>query len=101
MKKIRLSSKEKQVLRMLINSRNKELENKPNNKIIYAIDLLEKKGLINVIRLTDGTIWNIKISNVGKSYIKGNPKLINPINWKYIFEIIALIISLISLLLML
>jgi hypothetical protein len=70
----------------------------PVNVFNSSVLSLKEKGLVHVNFVKGGSyIWNVRLSRKGKIYISENPNLTNPVNWSFIFAILSLLISIISL----
>lgn len=97
MQRIKLTKSEKQVLRHLSAHGYKALRDFSQCEVDYALETLERKGLVRNGRVEGGDIECSKITQLGLSYIRLIPKLTNPIDWSGIIAIATLIVAILAL----
>ena len=100
MERIKLSKSEKESLRIIERFEGKRPSTYPAHVFNASVISLKGKGLVKAKFLTNGDVWTAKLSEEGKRYISVNPYLRNPIDWKIIgtiTAILSLIISIVSL----
>lgn len=97
MERIRLSRAEKKILRLLSIKEQKRPDMFPEHEYNPALRSLEKKNLVNVVRVDGGIVWHVSLTFEGKMYLTENPNLYNPIRWELIFSIITAICSVVAL----
>lgn len=83
MKRIRLSSEEKTVLRMLANGFGCP-DIYPRHVFVSAVGSLERKGLAQGAWTEEHDLDDARITWQGKVYLAHNPTLRNPVDWKWI-----------------
>lgn len=91
MKRIRLSSEEKTVLRMLANGCGCP-DIYPRHVFESAVGSLEWKGLAQGAWTEGYDLDDARITRQGKVYLAHNPTLRNPVDWKW--AIVIVIVSL-------
>lgn len=96
MHRIKLTKEEKRVLRHLSVYGYDALRDFPQTEVDYCLDTLEQKGLVKNHRIEGGDIENAQLTRLGKSYMRCNPKLKNPINWDRVIAIATLTASIIA-----
>lgn len=92
MDKIKLTKKEKEVLRLLASG----VENTdcyPSHILNACVDSLERKGLAQGAWASGHEVIAAKISDKGKMYIALNPKLKNPTDAKTVISAIGLAVA--------
>lgn len=99
MEKIKLSSREKKVFRMVANGIKECPEHFPIHKFIPALRVLESHKLIKVTWVSDDIPWVIAMTKYGRAYLAENPTLSNPINWEAVGIGISILIAIFSALL--
>lgn len=82
MKRIRLSSEEKTVLRMLANGCGCP-DIYPRHVFVSAVGSLERKGLAQGAWTEGYDLEDARITRQGKVYLAHNPTLRNPVDWKW------------------
>ena len=87
MGKIRLTREEKRVLRLVYYNHDKPNELSDHDYSSY-IRSLERKGLVLGKYSVKSIVVDVRISDFGNDYIFYNPKLRNPIDWKWIITTI-------------
>ena len=98
MERIKLSKTEKEVLHLLNAGLANRITDIPNDKYVVAASSLKNKGLVKCFLLTNGRVWDIRLTTTGMLYLYENPSLHNPVNWRMCTFIIIMIIVLIALL---
>ena len=96
--RIKLTKNEKRILKHLSTHGYDALCDFPRSEAVYSLDTLEQKGLVKNLRVEGGDIEDARLSSLGKSYMRCNPKLTNPINWDRVIAISTLIVAIITLL---
>lgn len=91
MEKVKLSKRAKDILLQKANF-NYEIANEDKAALLE----LEDAGLMDITKLTDGTLWTCTISKKGKTYLELNPKLSSPRIWNDRKWLIGSIIAIIS-----
>ena len=61
---------------------------------IYCLSTLKEKGLVDFKSDYDDVV-GVRLTIKGRAYIEQNPKLINPIDWKWMSVIIVTLMTLI------
>ena len=80
MDKKQLSKKQKRVLRLLRDNRFDLL-----TEMDYpALNELRESGLARVAYIEDGIPEAAQLTTYGKNYLAENPKLRNPVDWKWV-----------------
>lgn len=101
MEKIKLSRKEKQVLRLLYSGCGCP-ETYPFDVFASCVDTLERKGLARGAWTEEHRLGDAKITVRGKTYMYFNPSLKNPVDWKWVvttgIAFVGLLMSIIALL---
>lgn len=98
MKRIKLSKTEKELLHLLNAGLANKITDIPNDKYVVAASSLKNKGLVKCFFLTNGRVWDIRLTLTGKIYLYENPCLHNPFNWRMSIFIIIMVIVFIALL---
>ena len=80
MERIKLTKREKRVLRTISQQGFDAL----SGFDAIAIRSLEDNGLVKGAYLEGGGVDDAKLTNYGKEYIADNPRLRNPVDWKWI-----------------
>ena len=83
MKRIRLSSEEKTVLRMLANGCGCP-DIYPRHVFVSAVGSLERKGLAQGAWTEGYDLEDARITRQGMVYLSQNPTLRNPVDWKWV-----------------
>lgn len=92
MERIRLSSHEKQTLRLLLTVGSCPPEY-PRHTFCTSIYDLELKGLVKGAWDECGKLIDARLTERGKTYLALNPSLHNPIDWKWLLTIVLTLIS--------
>ena len=94
MERIRLTRDERHVFLHV----NEHGEKRPMNitpvMFIYCLSTLKEKGLVDFKSDYDDAV-GARLTIKGRAYIEQNPKLINPIDWKWMSVIIVTLMTLI------
>lgn len=85
MERIKLSKREKQVLRTLRNQGFDALSEFDS----AAVRSLDNKGLVRGAYVEGGGVEAARLTTMGKEYLRDNPHLFNPINWAMVSAIVA------------
>ena len=85
MERIRLTKREKRVLRTLSQQGFAAL----SEFDAAAIRSLDAQGLVKGAYLEGGGIEDAKLTTMGKEYLRDNPHLYNPVNWAMVSAIVA------------
>lgn len=56
----------------------------PEYEFSRTVHSLQKKRLVKGAYTEGGGVEAVRITNEGKSYLRNNPKLRNPIDWKWV-----------------
>lgn len=95
MEEIRLNKDEKKVLRLLIKHGQYALDTMPRSRVRRALRSLESRSLVRVAWVEGGDFEGVMLTRDGKDYLIENPRLSNPIDWKWwILAITGLIAAL-------
>lgn len=94
MERIRLAKDEKHVFLHVNEHREKRPMNITPVMFIYCLSTLKEKGLINFKSDYDDVV-GVRLTIKGRAYIEQNPKLLNPIDWKWMSVIIVTLMTLI------
>ena len=65
-------------------------------KRLKPVRSLDNHGLVQGTYIEGGGVEDARLTNYGKEYLAGNPKLRNPIDWKWIVTTILLAITAIA-----
>ncbi len=87
MERIKLSKREKQVLRILCQQGYDGLSEFDD----AAVRSLDALGLVKGAYLESGGVEDAKLTTMGKEYLRGNPHLYNPVNWAMVSAIVAIV----------
>ena len=82
MERIRLTRDEKHVFLHVNEHREKRPMNITPVMFIYCLSTLKEKGLVDIKSDYDDVV-GARLTIKGRAYIEQNPKLINPIDWKW------------------
>lgn len=97
MERIKLSKQEKEVLRIVKSCGANCPSMYPLHVFNTCVHSLKRKGLVDASFVRGGnTVWTAKVSVYGRLYLIENPNLRNPIPWKAISVIIALLAFIVS-----
>lgn len=86
MERIKLTKREKKVLRALQTDTFDSLS--PEDK--HAVFSLQSKGLVRAYYCEGGDVADARLSLKGECYMEQNPKLRNPFNWIRLALVVAL-----------
>lgn len=89
MKKIHLTKKEKQLLRLFSANNPTCPDNMSNEEFIYVTIQLQDKDLISAY-IALKRLKEVRLTDRGRSYMAINPSLRNPFPWDTILKIVAL-----------
>ena len=92
MERIKLSKGEKWVLRALSNQGFDALSEFDS----AAVRSLDNKGLVRGAYTEGGGMEAARLTTMGKEYLRDNPKLRNPVDWKWVITTIFLAITAIA-----
>lgn len=85
MERIHLTKKERIVFRLI--SQGEECPNGfPSHTFSRCVRSLERKGLVKGAYESGGGVIDARLSPDGAIYLAENPKLTNPIDWKWIIN---------------
>lgn len=98
MEKIRLSKTEKRMMLMLSEYGAEALHDFSAFEASIAVRSLQYKGLAKGAFIEGGLLESATISALGRSYLRQNPSLRNPINWGKVSAIASIIMAIIALL---
>ncbi len=84
MERIKLSKAEKKVLGLISKHGVQSLDTIPRSQVRRALRSLEEKHLIRAAWIEGGDYEAVRLTRNGKDYLIENPKLRNPIDWKWI-----------------
>ncbi len=87
MGRIKLIKEEKKVLRLLSKHGARSLGTIPRSQVRRALRSLEEKHLIRAAWTEGGDYESARLTRDGRDYLIENPKLRNPIDWKWIATI--------------
>lgn len=87
MERIKLSKREKQVLRIL----SKQGFNALSEFDATAVRSLDAQGLVKGAYLEGGGVEDARLTTMGKEYLRSNPHLYNPVNWAMVSAIVAVV----------
>ena len=87
MERIKLSKREKQVLRTLSRQNFDALSEFDT----AAIRSLASHGLVQGAFVEGGGVEDAKLTTMGKEYMRDNPRLRNPVNWGKVAAITAIL----------
>lgn len=92
MERIKLSKREKRVLRTL----SKQGFGALSEFDFPSVGNLERMGLARVARIEGGGLEGAALTTMGKEYLADNPQLHNPIDWVKVGAIAGIIAAIIS-----
>ena len=87
MERIKLTKREKRVLRTLSRQGFDAL----SEFDATAVRSLDAQGLVRGAYLEGGGVEGARLTNMGKEYLADNPKLRNPVNWGKVAAIAAIV----------
>lgn len=96
MKEPTLSKNEKKVLLLLNKHGGDALDTMPRSVVRRALRSLESQALVQVAWIEGGDYEAVRLTRDGKDYLIENPKLRNPINWKWVIGILISAATLIA-----
>lgn len=91
MERIKLSKTEKDVMGHLYRYGKASLDDFSRFGVEYALHLLERKGFVKVAWIEGGGFEDVRLTNVGMSYVRNNPKLSNPVDWSMVAAVTGII----------
>ncbi len=94
MERIHLTKQEKVVLRHAQNSEKPPRDISPT-MYEYCLSTLQEKGLVR-FKADYGEIVSVKITTKGRTYMEQNPRLKNPVDWKWIITTVIVSITAIA-----
>ena len=80
MERIKLTKREKNVLRMLRDGNSEALSEFDAS----SVENLARLGLVRRTGVEGGGFDDARLTNMGKEYFNDNPRLANPIDWKWV-----------------
>ena len=80
MERIKLTKREKNVLRMLRDGNSEALSEFDAS----SVENLARLGLVRRAGVEGGGFDDARLTNMGKEYFNDNPRLANPIDWKWV-----------------
>lgn len=96
MERIRLSKTEKRIMRMLAAGMKDVPSDMPYDKYVLAANSLKAKNMVRCTILSNGKVWDISLTKAGKLYMYENPALANPVSWKAVSAITAILAFIVS-----
>lgn len=84
MERIKLTKQERHVLKALERYGDECKVDYPEYEFSRTIRSLQRKRLVKGAYIEGGGVEAVRITNEGKSYLRNNPQLKNPIDWKWI-----------------
>lgn len=84
MERIKLSKDEKKVLMLLHKHGQRGLDTMPRSCVRRSLRRLESLDMVKVAWIEGGDYEVMSLTRNGKDYLIENPKLLNPIDWKWI-----------------
>lgn len=91
MERIKLSKTEKKVMCHLYKYDKESLDDFSRFSVENALHTLECKGFVKVAWIEGGGFDDVRITNVGMSYVRNNPRLSNPIDWSIVAAVTGII----------
>lgn len=88
MERIKLTKREKRALRTISQQGFAAL----SELDAAAIRSLDRLGLVQGAYIEGGGVDDAKLTNMGKVYLMDNPKLRNPIDWKWVVAIVVVVV---------
>lgn len=96
MDRIKLSNTEKRILKSLFLYGCDSILDFAFNDSIMALTRLEQIGFVKVAWIDGGLFDDVALTNVGKSYVRNNPNLRNPVEWKWVVTTAIAVITAIA-----
>ncbi len=93
MERIKLTRQEKRILLGLHEHGGKIVMDYPPYEAARCVRSLQEKGLAKGAFVEGGTLEAAAITGDGESYVRHNPKLRNPIDWKWTLPISLIAIA--------
>lgn len=93
MERIKLTNREKRVLRLLRDGCGEALSEFDAPSVARLNDL----GLVMRSGIEDGGFEDARLTTMGKEYLNDNPHLRNPVDWKLVFTAIAAVAAVLAL----
>lgn len=87
MERIKLSKNEKMLLRNVGADLDYWPDDFSDQAITHALSSLENKKLVHVAWSSGMTPVASELTDFGRVYLDNNPKLLNPVQWRWIIEI--------------
>lgn len=87
MEKVRLSKNEKEVLRNVSLNVAHWPDGMEAGSLSFALSSLERKGFVRVARASGHEPVAAELTDLGIAYLENNPRLENPVDWKWIASI--------------
>lgn len=84
MERIKLTRQEKKVLKALAQYGDACKSDYPEYEFSPIIRSLQQKRLVKGAFVEGGGVETVRITNEGKSYLRNNPELKNPVDWKWV-----------------
>lgn len=66
------------------------IEDYPVHEVAHVVRSLEQKGLVRGAYTEGGGVEGVRLTAAGRSYIRGNPRLLNPVSWQMVAAAAAL-----------
>ena len=96
MERIRLTGDEKKVMLMLHHNKNGGFTQIEQLAFAHTVRSLEQKGLVRGFWSEESGLVHAVLTGVGETYIYFNPRLKNPVDWKWIISLVVASIAAIS-----
>ena len=87
MERIKLTKQEKKVFKALDQYGDECNPDCPEYEFEYIIGSLQQKGLVKGAFVEGGGVEAVRITNKGKSYLRNNPELKNPVDWAIVTSV--------------
>lgn len=87
MERIRFTKTEKKCLQLLNKYGADSLDTIARSQVCRALRSLEEKDMVRIGWIEGGDYEAVSITRSGRVYLIENPKLCNPIDWKWIISI--------------
>ncbi len=91
MERIRLSKTEKELLKRINLYGDECIVDFPSCEVSQCIHSLEAKGVVKGAYIEGGGVESVLITKEGKSYIRNNPNLTNPMDWSKVAAVAGII----------
>ncbi len=96
MERISLTKDEKRVLRLVAQDGDYLPALCPESVYIGCVRSLERKGLVKGAYVEGGGVEAVRLTDEGRLLLASNPKLANPINWRWTTTTIIAVIGALS-----